>query len=187
MPSLRQMEERRRTLATLKDEVLTPPDPRKHGGMGHAVVITSSTRQAAAVKEFQKEVPTGPEVDISRLTPEERIEWFAISTAKERQRIETLRLQNEATRRAQGEAAEKARKAREEAALRERQQAEARSRQIVDGVLKAAARREILAIIATMTPQEEDTVTQQVRAMGNAYLSMPLAWSAALEAVRAGK
>ena len=187
MPSLRQMEERRRTLATLNDEVLTPPDPRKHGGMGHAVVITSSTRQAAAVKEFQKEVPTGPEVDISRLTPEERIEWFAVSAAKERQRVEAIRLQNEATRRAQEEAAEKARKARKEAALRERQQAEARSRQIVDGVLKAAAREEIKAIIATMTPQEEDAVTQQVRAMGNAYLSMPLAWSAALDTVRAGK
>ena len=187
MPSLRQMEERRRTLATLNDEVLTPPDPRKHGGMGHAVVITSSTRQAAAVKEFQKEVPTGPEVDISRLTPEERIEWFAVSAAKERQRVEAIRLQNEATRRAQEEAAEKGRKAREEAALRKRQQAEARSRQIVDGVLKADARREILAIIATMTVIEEEEVMKRVRAMGQAYLSMPLAWSAALDAVRAGK
>lgn len=187
MPTLRTLEERKRTLATLNDEVLTPPDPRKHGGMGHAVVITSSTRQAAAVKEFQKEVPTGTEVDISRLTPEERIEWFAISTAKERQRIETLRLQNEATRRAQEEAD---RQAREQKRLQAETAAKAqteRANQIMEARLKADARREILAIVATMTSQEEDTVIARVKAMGAAYLSMPLAWSAALDAVRAGK
>ncbi len=187
MPSLREMEERRRTLATLNDEVLTPPDPRKHGGMGHAVVITSSTRQAAAVKEFQREVPTGPDVDISRLTPEERFEWFAVSAAKERQRVEAIRLQNEATRRAQAEAD---RQAKEQKRLQAETAVKAqteRANQIMEARLKADARREILAIVATMTPQEEDTVTARVKAMGAAYLSMPLAWSAALDAVRAAK
>ena len=60
-------------LATLNDE-FDSPDPRSGGW----VTLSSSQFDGKLpLSKVRKEVPTGTEVDISRLTPEERIELVA--------------------------------------------------------------------------------------------------------------